>query len=174
MRLMTRLVFQSLLLLSLLWPGTVGVVQAGINVWTSNGPEGGAVSALAIDPSNTNTIYAGATGGVFKSTDAGANWSAAGAGLANTGVSALAIDPSSVGTIYAGTLGIGGSAFKSTNGGGTWGPINTGLRNADRVPSDVFALAIDPSNTQTIYAGTGDGIFKSIDGGAGWNAVNKV
>jgi hypothetical protein len=37
--------------------------QAGINVWTSHGPEGGRVGALAVDPKNPTTLYAGTHGG---------------------------------------------------------------------------------------------------------------
>ena len=40
--------------------------------WTSLGPGGGLVRALAIDPTNSATVYAGTVGGgVFKSTDGG-------------------------------------------------------------------------------------------------------
>jgi len=43
--------------------------QAGINVWTSHGPYGGEVYALAIDPTTPSTLYAGTAGaGVFHST----------------------------------------------------------------------------------------------------------
>jgi len=42
-----------------------------VNQWTSLGPEGGDVSVLVIDPVNTDTLYAGTGGGVFKSTDGG-------------------------------------------------------------------------------------------------------
>ena len=75
--------------------------QAGINVWTSHGPHGGNVHALAIDPITPSTLYAGTGGGVFKSTDAGATWSAANTGLTNA-VDALAIDPVTPSTLYAG------------------------------------------------------------------------
>ncbi|MGQ9568633.1 MAG: hypothetical protein ACUVWW_11370, partial [Anaerolineae bacterium] len=54
----------------------VGFVSAGINVWTSIGPEGGTIYALAIDPATPTTLYAGTWGGVFKSTNGGGNWSA--------------------------------------------------------------------------------------------------
>ena len=46
--------------------------------------------------------------------------------------------------------------------------IGSGLR-----ASWVRAFAIDPVNTQTVYAGTGsDGIFKSTDGGSTWTATS--
>ncbi len=37
-------------------------VSAGINVWTSHGPKGGNINALAIDPQTPTTLYAGTSG----------------------------------------------------------------------------------------------------------------
>ena len=93
------------LLMSLNQPHTV---SAGINVWTSHGPEGGYIGALAIDPATPTTLYAGTyRGGVFKSTNGGGNWSAVNTGLTNTDVYTLAIDPITPTTLYAGTWGGG-------------------------------------------------------------------
>ena len=80
--------------------------------WKSIGPEGGNIRVLAIDPSNSNIIYAGTNGGVFKSTNGGGTWNAVNSGLTNTSVSTLAIDPSNSNIIYAGTG--GGGVFKSS------------------------------------------------------------
>src|SRR6266542_2893379 len=45
-------------------------VSAGINQWTSNGPYGGIIESLAVDPTTPTTIYAGTYfGGLFKSTN---------------------------------------------------------------------------------------------------------
>ncbi|MBP1685848.1 MAG: hypothetical protein H6Q33_1991, partial [Deltaproteobacteria bacterium] len=80
-------------------------MQAGLNVWTSHGPEGGNVRAPAIDPKTPTTLYAGIwAGGVFKSTDSGTNWKAASAGFPpDAHLGALAIDPEIPATLYAGT-----------------------------------------------------------------------
>ena len=64
------------------------------------------------------------SGGVFKSTNGGGNWSAVNTGLTDTYVHALAIDPVTPTTLYAGTE--GGGVFKSTDGGGNWSAVNTG------------------------------------------------
>lgn len=48
---------------------------------------------------------------MFKSTNGGANWSAANTGLTKTDVRALAIDPATPATLYAGT---DGGVFKTT------------------------------------------------------------
>jgi hypothetical protein len=129
-----------------------------------------AYSALAIDPLTPTTLYAGTSGGVFKSTNGGASWSAS--GLIN--VSALAIDPLTPTTLYAATStsGVFGGVYKSTDGGVSWN-ATSGL------PSFVFSLAIDPLNPTSLYAGTLgwlDGVYtstvyKSTDGGTSWSPV---
>jgi hypothetical protein len=72
---------------------------AGINTWTSSGPEGGAVRALAIDPATPTTLYAATAGGVFKSTNSGGAWAAMNNSLTTLGVNVLAIDPQTPTTI---------------------------------------------------------------------------
>src|SRR5437879_6508873 len=67
--------------------------------WTNNGPEGGEILALAIEPASNSTLYAGTSGGgVFKSTNAGQSWNAT--GLRNASVHALAAPGPTV--LYAG------------------------------------------------------------------------
>src|SRR5262245_7657710 len=79
---------------ALLFLSSAYTAQASINVWTSHGPLGGDVGALAIDPTTPSIVYAGTRdAGVFKSTDAGATWGPANTSLTNTDVEALAIDP---------------------------------------------------------------------------------
>jgi hypothetical protein len=162
-----------------------GPAQAGVNVWTTHGPYGGSrsVEALAIDPVTPSTLYAGTEGGgVFKSTDSGASWSAVNTGLPSgdlgPSVQALAIDPLTPSTLYAGGLADPFSGtrgmFKSTDGGASWTAINTGLTTIN-----VRMLAIDPKTPSTLYAGTAYynesmtvGVFQSTDGGASWSPVN--
>jgi hypothetical protein len=73
-------------------------------------------------------------------------------------------------TLYAVTFGV---VFKSTNGGGNWSLSYTGLK-----PNFVQALAIDPTNPATLYAGTkyagtlGKGVYKSSNGGVDWSPFN--
>ena len=102
--------------------------QAGINIWTTQGPTGGFVRAFAIDPLTPTTLYAGTEGGVFKSTNSGSTWSPASSGLTgfNSTILALGIDPLTPSTLYAGTS---GGVFKSTDAGGTWSPASSGPMN---------------------------------------------
>jgi len=137
-----------------------GSGRAGTNAWTSIGPQGGAIGALSIDPHNPQTLYVATDyGGAFNSLNGGASW------MKSDGPNALLVfDPQDPNTIYA--ISSAKGIFKSTDGGATWNPANFGL-------PPVFALAIDPLNPSTLYAGTGYGVSKSTDVGASWSAENS-
>lgn len=71
---------------------------AGINTWTTHGPEGGWVSSLVIDDRTPATVYAGTRGGgIFKTSNGGGNWMAV-----NTGLSSIvsALGPGRMGKVY--------------------------------------------------------------------------
>jgi len=149
------------LLLSLVLPR---VVRAGLNEWTTGGPDpdGKFVRALALDPSTSTTLYAGTElHGVFRSADAGGSWSVANVGLTSLNVFALAVDPGTPTTLYAGTIGEG--VFKSTDGAATWTLATAGFTGGA-----VLALAVDPVTPTNLYAGSYAGVFKSTDAGATW------
>src|SRR2546430_5114528 len=121
-----RRIRTALLLSALLLFGSLHGAEAGVNVWTTNGPEGGSISALAVDPQTPTSLYAGTTSaGVFKSIDGGTHWRAVNAGLGATSVRALAIDPQTPTALYAAFW--GGGVFKSTDGGANWSNISSGL-----------------------------------------------
>ncbi|HEY8315200.1 MAG TPA: hypothetical protein VIG51_13645 [Candidatus Baltobacteraceae bacterium] len=76
---------------------------------------------------------------------------------------------------YAGAA--GGGVWKSTNAGQSWEPV---FDKQD--VSSIGALAIDPRNENTVWAGTGegnprndvsqgDGVYKTIDGAKSWQRV---
>jgi len=144
---------------------------AGTNVWTSIGPDGGNIQALAIDPHDPNTVYAGAgwMGTMFKSTDGAKTWH-----VINSGnyISNVAIDPQDPSTVYAAS---NGGVFKSTDAGATWSVASSGLLTlaANNEWASVTVIALDPQNTNTLYAGTTNGLFKSTDGAASWRVANS-
>src|ERR1019366_3282259 len=76
-----------------------GAIQKGYG--QSGGPPGAIIQALAIDPFTPSTLYAGTYGGVLKSTNGGASWTAVNSGLTTTTVNARAIDPSTPAALYA-------------------------------------------------------------------------
>jgi ligand-binding sensor domain-containing protein len=116
------------------------------------------VNALA---SSGITILAGTNGGgIFRSTNNGAKWTAVNSGLTNTTVRALAVSGN---TIFAGTDGSG--IFRSTNNGTQWTAINSGLTD-----STVFSFAVSGS---AIFAGTFEGVFLSKNNGTNWTPVNS-
>jgi photosystem II stability/assembly factor-like uncharacterized protein len=126
-------------------------------IWTDLGL-GLGVSTLALDPANTNVLYAGTqNGGLFKSTDAGATWGAINNGLSDliesrSPITALVFDPADSNILYAGTAGYG--VFKSIDGGANWKQFNDGLSTFD-----VSVLTVSAGKPATIYAGTRNGVF---------------
>ena len=152
-----------------------------LNVWSNNGPplryggEGEYVSSVAVDPNNGRIVYAGSDhskfgiGSVYKSTDAGENWTEFDQGLPDRPVWRLAVDPFKPTLVYAvvyeGPAGNG--LYKSTDGGEQWYRTN--------VPGDqVNMFAIAPSNSNIIYAASEDSpfIFRvSTDRGATWDVL---
>ncbi len=133
------------------------------------------VTAVAVDPRQPRTIYAGTDAGVIKSLDGGGSWRLVNAAMGAHGrdrgymqVAALVVDPRDSQTVYASTRCAG--VFKSTDGGHTWSPANAGLEL--QCPW-AYSLALDPRAPQTVYAAdSARGVFKSLDGGARWRAAN--
>ena len=140
------------------------------------------VESFAFDPRNPQIVYVltvgssnGSRSRVFKTTDGGAHWQAtatSGSGWVG-GNEALTADPRHPGTLYAGTE---VAVFKTVDGGNNWRPSKRGLftppRFFDRDKGWVLALAVDPANTNIVYAGS-DRISKSTDGGHSWKTVSR-
>ena len=153
--------------------------------WNLVGPTsiGGRITDLVVDPSNRDTIYAAAaSGGVWKSTDAGATMQAIWPDDATQGMGALAIAPN--GTLWAGTgeanpgggsITFGGTGiYRSDDGGATW--KRRGLENS----GNTGRIVVDPTNPDRIFVaaagslfnpGGERGIYRSTNGGASWQRV---
>ena len=139
-------------------------------IWQPTGLEGNVVLFVAIDPTNSQVVYAGTRdGGFFKTTDGGTTWATINTGLTGYTVSSYAIDPTNSQVVYAGTRD-GGGIFKTVNEGVSWTQMNTGLSIYN-----VQCLAIDPTNNQVVYAGLGrygESVFKTTNGGSSWTPIN--
>ena len=146
--------------------------------WQYLGLEGESISAIAVDWTNPNIIYAGSSsdfsagtvGGIFKSIDGGAVWDTLIRGIT---VRDIDINPQDPTIIYA-TLGLNmlttAGIIKSLNGGFTWFSSDSGIvNNWEEGPTE---LILDPKHPDTLYTGTsgfyGGRFYKSVDGGKFW------
>jgi photosystem II stability/assembly factor-like uncharacterized protein len=124
------------------------------------------VRALAIAASDSKTIIAGAIDGVFRSQDAGKNWTKI-SQPAQGEIESLAIDPKDANVIYAGTWHL---AWKTANGGGSWEHIKQGMIE----DSDVFSVIVDSDNPSIVFASACSGIYKSENGGELFKKIQGI
>jgi hypothetical protein len=128
----------------------------------TNGPNGGHARCFATSGTGSSaTIFAGCSGGVFRSTDLGGHWTLASSGLAYADVFSLAVNGSFV---FASIPGYG--VYRSSNDGASWASVNSGLSTLE-----VWALCVNGSD---LFAGTWrGGAFRSTNNGNSWVAVNN-
>jgi len=115
------------------------------------------VFALSVSPADPSLVLVGTgSGTVYRSTDAGTSWAAAGRGLGRA-VLTVQFSPFKPGLVYAGTR--GGGLWKSTDGGATW------AKQAGVPSGTVRSLGFAKSVT---LVGADGGLFASRDG-ATWS-----
>ena len=149
------------------------------------GPGGmsGRVTTIDVVLSDPDVIYAGtASGGVWKSTSGGVNWSPIFNEQVTASIGAIAIQQSNPDVIWVGTgegnprnsLNGGYGIFKSLDGGKTWKSM--GLEKTRHI----HRVIIDPTTPTTVYvAAIGSpwgehqerGIYKTTDGGNNWKKI---
>jgi hypothetical protein len=159
----------------------------------------GRVSAIAVDPTNSDVVYAGgAQGGVWKSTDATSaspHWTPLTDSQPSLAVGAIAIDPADTNIVYVGTGEANGSCdsyygqgiLRSADGGATWTQLagNTGGPFAGQ---SISKIVIDPATAgttgaTTLWASTALGFLSSgteqcalatgIYNGAAWRSTDS-
>jgi photosystem II stability/assembly factor-like uncharacterized protein len=145
---------------------------------------GGRVTTVTGVPSQPKTFYMGvASGGLFRTTDAGASWVPITDGKLPLGsMGCVAVADSDTNVIYLGTgsdgvrsnVSTGRGVYKSSDAGQTWKFI--GLYNAGQIGS----VRIHPTNPDIVWvSAVGDafkpnserGVFKTTDGGQTWRKV---
>lgn len=145
---------------------------------------GGRVTAVTGVPTEPATFYMGvASGGVWKTTDAGQTWFPISDGKIPVGsIGAIEVAPSDPSVVYVGTgsddirsnVSIGRGVYRSIDGGETWSFV--GLREVGQIG----AVRVHPTNPDIVYvSATGNpfksnperGIFRTKDGGRTWEKV---
>jgi len=171
-------------------PGNPDIVYGGASdaaykstdggfTWTSHSVMDCYFYSMCVHPTSSSIVFAtgqvweGQAGrfvmGFLKSIDGGVNWTKFPLNTYSGYAYCLALDPSNPDNIYVGGCYINPgsypSVYKSTDGGATFTEISSGLPAG----SIVYSLAIHPTNTTIIYAGTSSGgIYRSTDSGDSW------
>ncbi len=148
------------------------------------GPQGNRAASIVGVPGDPLTIYVGAaSGGIFKTTDAGNTWAPIFDNQEVSAVGALAVADSAHDIVWAGTgepwlirpfAAMGDGVYKSTDAGHTWSHM--GLDETGHIAR----IIIDPRNPDVVFTcAVGQayrpqkerGIFKTTDGGKTWQQV---
>ncbi|HET9526879.1 MAG TPA: hypothetical protein VFO99_11965, partial [Pyrinomonadaceae bacterium] len=146
----------------------------------------GRISGFAVDANNPTRYYvAVASGGVWKTMNAGVTWTPLFDNEASYSIGAIAVDPKNFLTVWVGTgennsqrsVSYGSGLYKSEDGGRTW--RNVGLKTSEHIGR----IAIDPKDSNIVYVAAqgplwgpgGDrGLFKTTDGGKTWKSILNI
>ena len=161
--------------------------------WRTIGPNGlwvfqldaGRIAAILPPVSPGGAMYAGtASGGVWRSTNAGISWTPLTDGECGLTTGAMARDPVNASIIYAATgEGNGGlvgcGVLRSTDGGNAWTRCTGCIRSTTGGNGVFSALVVDPasagSTTSSVLLGSmsfnNGGIVRSTNSGATWTVV---
>src|SRR2546423_6087612 len=159
-------------------PGTIDEKLFRGMQWRQVGPfRGGRALAIEGIPNEPNIYYFGAVaGGVWKTTDGGANWAPLFDKETISSIGAIAVAPSDHNIVYVGTgeaavrgnISYGAGVYKSVDAGKSW--KNIGLKDTRHIG----ALIVDSKNPDIVLvAALGHifgpnlerGIFRTTDGG---------
>lgn len=164
----------------------IGPLTLPNGVGSNSGPTSGRVTAIAIDPTNSQKVYLGtAQGGVWRSLDGGTTWTSIFDNAQTMAIGALAVAPSSPSTLYVGTgefnscgdcfFGVGLYRIDSADTAATLvGPINP-QQTIGNLTYNVFngrsitKILVHPTDPATIWVSTARGV-----GGSGANAFGAI
>src|SRR6185312_2338839 len=147
---------------------------------------GGRIIDIAVDPTKSTTWYiATASGGVWKTVNAGNTWSSIFDGQGSFSTGCITIDPKNPLVVWVGSgennsqrsVSYGDGVYKSVDGGKSW--ENVGLKKSEHIGK----IVIDPRDSNVVYvaaqgplwaAGGDRGLYKTTDGGKTWKAVLTI
>ncbi|MFW9808618.1 MAG: hypothetical protein ACFFE6_04465 [Candidatus Thorarchaeota archaeon] len=147
------------------------VTQDPIPPWVrTNGPYGGLMNCIEIDPTNSDTLYAvGAGSDIFKSTNAGTTWTVVGSLPTSVPqITDLVLSQANPQIMYLQTIGnqeLRADIYRSSNGGVDWTRINDEMQ--------VFHIALHPTNPSLLVAVMWNAfVYFTNDAGSTWVNVS--
>lgn len=154
--------------------GGVTVIQKATNLGTTS-LHGGRTRAIMVSSIDSNRVFAGSvSGGIWKSTDGGANWIPINDQSASLSVTSIVENPFNPNIIYYGTGEARGSVdipgngiYKSEDGGLTFKYLDGS--KAIKYTNYMTHSVVDPN---TIWVGSNSGLYVSNDAGATWKKIN--
>jgi photosystem II stability/assembly factor-like uncharacterized protein len=147
---------------------------------------GGRIADITVDPTQPSTWYvAAASGGVWKTTNAGVTWTPLFDGQPSYSLGVVALDPGNPAVVWVGTgenvsgrhVGWGDGVYRSRDGGRTWQQM--GLSASQHIGK----ILVDPRDGNTVFvaaegplwsSGGERGLYRTTDGGTTWTQVLAI
>jgi photosystem II stability/assembly factor-like uncharacterized protein len=151
---------------------SLALAQSPSGTWISVGPDGGDVRSLSYDPANPDRILLGTSAGqIYQSLNSGKTWMRyVRIGKGNDYVvDHIIFDPKQHGVIYVAAWTLeqeGGAVFKSIDDGHSWEPLKA------MEGKSVRAMAMAPSDSSGLVAGTLDAVYRTRNGGQTWDRIS--
>jgi hypothetical protein len=144
---------------------------AGPGDWSGQGPFGGSINVLQVDPLVPTRLYVVTTNGFFRSDDAGVSWSVQETGLlvAHPANGVFAVSPNVAGGLW--MFDDAGRLYGSSDAGNNW--IPTGYTVATTPATNANSLAQGSGSTVWYAANTG-GLLVSNNNGATFAGAGGV
>ena len=129
----------------------------------------GTIREMAISKSDPNIMYATVNGVVFKSTNAGVNFTNSSSGLPTRTITSISIHPDSSQVAIVTFSGFGaGKIYKTINGGANWENISGNLPDS---PVNDGLIYYPGSSTSIYYAAMDIGVFFTDNWGTTWTEL---
>lgn len=151
---------------------SIGILKStdGGSTWNTTGlnwqvTQSRRIARILIHPTNTDTLLAATSAGIWRSVNGGTSWSS----VASGNYKAMEFKPGDPTTVYAS----GAYFYRSTNGGTSFSQVTSGLPTSGVTR---MAIAVTPANPNYVYILAGKssdngfyGLYRSINSGAGFS-----
>ncbi|MEJ5245326.1 MAG: T9SS type A sorting domain-containing protein [Bacteroidota bacterium] len=122
---------------------------------------------MVINPSNPNILLVATNNGLYRTTNAGTNWTS----VQNGDFWDVKLNPADPNIVYAATT---SQIYRSTNGGINWTSVSS-ISGSTRI-----ALAVTPADSANVYAlssngsGAYNGLYRSTNSGSSFSLVSST
>ena len=124
--------------------------------------------SVAVDPRNSDTVYAGTYHLAWKTSDGGKNWFPVTKGMIDdSDVMSISIDPNNPDHVFSSAC---SGIYHSSDGGANW----TKFKGIPSTSRRTVQIKQDPRRPEVVYAATTEGLWRTMDAGGSWRPITPL